>query len=131
MNIPDDLKYTKDHEWLRIEGDQAGIAVIGISEHAAEQLGDIVFVELPEAGTEISQGESFGSVESVKAVSDLFAPISGTVTETNSVLMDQPELVNEDPYGKAWMVKVKLADTNQPEGLLSGADYKAHLDNNT
>jgi glycine cleavage system H protein len=122
MNIPADLKYTKEHEWARVEGDAV---VIGITDHAQEQLGDIVFVELPAPGTLITKDETFGTVESVKAVSDLFAPLSGEVVETNEALVDAPETVNSDPYGAAWMVKVKPADQAEVDGLLSAADYRA------
>jgi glycine cleavage system H protein len=122
MNIPEDLKYTKEHEWARKDGD---VVVIGITDHAQEQLGDIVFVELPEPGAQITKEETFGTVESVKAVSDLFAPISGEVTESNEALADKPEVVNSDPYGEAWMVKVKPADAAEVDGLLSAADYEA------
>ncbi len=122
MNIPEDLKYTKEHEWARKDGDAV---VIGITDHAQEQLGDIVFVELPEPGTAMTRDETFGTVESVKAVSDLFAPISGEVVEANEALADQPEVVNSDPYGEAWMVKVKPGDPSEVDGLLSPADYKA------
>ena len=122
MNIPEDLKYTKEHEWVRKDGDAL---VIGITDHAQEQLGDIVFVELPEPGTTITKDETFGTVESVKAVSDLFAPVSGEIVEGNDALADKPEVVNSDPYGEAWMVKVKPADPADFDGLLSAADYKA------
>ncbi|MCK5689675.1 glycine cleavage system protein GcvH [Myxococcota bacterium] len=124
MNIPENLKYTKNHEWVRIEGDTA---VIGITDHAQELLGDVVFVEVPEAGDAVTAGESFGTVESVKAVSDLFAPVSGEVLEVNEALADEPELVNSDAFEAGWMVKIKMSDATQAEALLSAEDYKALL----
>jgi glycine cleavage system H protein len=120
--VPTDLRYTKDHEWVRIDG---GDATIGITAYAAEQLGDIVFVELPEAGRTLEQFAAFGVVESVKAVSDLFAPLSGEVTETNAELGPKPELVNSDPYGDGWMIRVRLADAAQVDGLLDPDAYDA------
>jgi len=119
--IPNDVKYTQDHEWLKAEGD---IATVGITQHAQDQLGDVVFVELPAVGTHIKRGVGFGTVESVKAVSDLFAPVSGEVIEVNTVLSSSPELVNSNPYDKAWMIKVKLSDPTELEALLSPADYE-------
>lgn len=124
MSVPDDLKYSKDHEWLRITGDEA---VVGITHHAQDQLGDVVYVELPEPGDTLTAGESFGTVESVKAVSDLFAPVNGEVLEVNGALTDGPEVVNSDPYGEGWMIKVKL--TGDAEGLLSPSEYKSHIEN--
>jgi glycine cleavage system H protein len=120
--VPTDLHYTKDHEWVRVDGDQA---TIGITAYAADQLGDIVFVELPAAGRTLEQFAAFGVVESVKAVSDLFAPVSGEVTEANGELGANPELVNSDPYGGGWMIKVGLADVAQVDGLLDSAAYDA------
>ena len=118
--VPAELRYTKDHEWIRVEGDEA---VVGITQYAADQLGDIVFVELPEAGRSLEQHATFGVVESVKAVSDLFAPIGGEVTATNDELGGTPEVVNSDPYGAGWMLRVKLADPAEVEGLLDAAAY--------
>jgi glycine cleavage system H protein len=118
--VPTDLRYTKEHEWVRVEGDAA---TIGITQYAADQLGDIVFVELPDVGRALSQFATFGVVESVKAVSDLFAPVGGMVTETNDALRGSPELVNGDPYGDGWMLKVRLADPDQVDGLLDAAAY--------
>src|SRR5581483_4861509 len=115
-----DLKYTKEHEWIKIEGNTG---TIGITDHAQQALGDIVFVELPKPGTVITAGKSFGTVESVKAVSDLYAPVSGTVTEVNAELSSAPEKVNSEPH-QAWMVKVTLSDPNEVSGLLSAADYE-------
>jgi glycine cleavage system H protein len=119
--IPSDVKYTQDHEWLKTTGD---VATVGITEHAQDQLGDVVFVELPAVGTHIKQGVGFGTVESVKAVSDLFAPVSGEVIEINTELASTPELVNSNPYDKAWMIKVKLSNPAELESLLSPADYE-------
>jgi glycine cleavage system H protein len=120
--VPSDLRYTKDHEWVRIDGDEA---TIGITAYAADQLGDIVFVELPEAGRTLDQFTTFGVVESVKAVSDLFAPLSGEVTETNPDLGPSPELVNSDPFGGGWMIRLRVADAGQVEALLDAAAYDA------
>ena len=119
--VPGDLRYTKDHEWVRVDGE---VATIGITDYAAEQLGDIVFVELPEVGRKVTQFGAFGVVESVKAVSDLFAPVSGEVTETNEELSSQPELVNSDPFGAGWMVKVRVSDGGQVHELLDPAAYE-------
>ena len=120
--VPSDLRYTKEHEWVRAEGE---VATIGITAFAAEQLGDIVFVELPAAAATVEQFGTLGVVESVKAVSDLFAPVGGTVSETNAELADKPELVNSDPYGAGWMVKVTIADAGQLDALLDAAAYDA------
>lgn len=117
---PADLHYTKDHEWVRIEGDTA---TVGITQYAADQLGDIVFVELPDVGRSLDQFAAFGVVESVKAVSDLFAPLSGEVTATNAGLAASPESVNGDPYGEGWMVKIRLDDTSQLGELLDASAY--------
>jgi len=119
--VPGDLRYTKDHEWVRIEGDEA---IVGITQYAADQLGDIVFVELPEEGRPLEQHATFGVVESVKAVSDLFAPVGGEVTAVNNDLSGTPEVVNSDPYGAGWMLRVKLADRAQADGLLDAAAYE-------
>ena len=122
MSVPKDLRYTKDHEWVRIEGDEA---TVGITAYAAEQLGDIVFVELPDVGRTLAQAAAFGVVESVKAVSDLFAPVSGEVVATNGELTGSPELVNGDPYGGGWMVRVRVADQDQTAELLDADAYDA------
>lgn len=118
MNLPEDLQYTKSHEWVRREGE---VAKVGITEHAQDELGDVVFVDLPEQGATFSAGESFGSVESVKAVSDLYTPVGGEVVEINSALEDSPEKVNEDPYGEGWIIKVRVSEEGE---LLSAADYQ-------
>jgi glycine cleavage system H protein len=120
--IPADLRYTKEHEWVRVDGD---VATIGITRHAADQLGDIVFVELPAPGKTLEQFATFGVVESVKAVSDLFAPVGGEVVEANSALAATPEVVNSDPYGAGWMLRVRLADAAQVDGLLDPVAYEA------
>ena len=120
--VPTDLRYTKDHEWVRVEGDEA---TIGITQYAADQLGDIVFVELPAAGSSLDQFATFGVVESVKAVSDLFAPVGGDVTGANDELTGNPELVNSDPYGAGWMLRVRVADTAQLDDLLAPDAYDA------
>jgi len=122
MNFPAALKYTKDHEWIKIEGN---VATIGITEFAQRELGDIVYIDIPSVGKEVAKEEVFGTVEAVKTVSDLFMPVNGTVTEINPALDKQPELVNSDPYGEGWMVKVTLKDAAEAEALLSADDYKA------
>jgi len=124
MSFPSELKYSKDHEWVRVDGSKA---VLGITAHAAEALGDVVFVELPEEGDSIASGEAFGSVESVKAVSDVFSPVSGDVTAINEALLDAPELINSDPYGEGWMIEIELEDVSQLDELLSAAEYEAFL----
>jgi glycine cleavage system H protein len=121
MNIPEELKYTKDHEWARIEGD---IAVIGITDYAQGELGDIVYIELPEVGTELETEQSFGTIEAVKAVSDLFVPVSGEVVEINTNLESSPEIVNEDPYGEGWMIKIRFSDKNEVDNLLNKSQYE-------
>jgi glycine cleavage system H protein len=121
MNIPAELKYTKDHEWVKIEGD---VAIVGITEFAQSELGDIVYVEIETIGETLNQEEVFGSVEAVKTVSDLFMPVSGEILEFNEALEGNPELVNSDPYGEGWMIKVKLTDASQYNELLDAATYK-------
>ena len=120
-NVPDNLHYSKDHEWVRVEND---VAVIGITDHAQEQLGDVVYVELPKAGESFSANESFGSVESVKAVSEIFTPVSGAIAEVNGTLTDEPEKVNKDPYGDGWMIKMKMSTPGEVDSLLTGAEYE-------
>ncbi len=120
MDFPEGLKYSKEHEWVLVEDD---VAIIGITEFAQGELGDIVFVELPEVGEKISKDDPFGSLESVKAVSDIFAPISGTVVEINDALPDSPETINEDPYGDGWMIKVQMTDMDELKDLMSPEDY--------
>ena len=122
MNIPENLKYTKDHEWIRVEGDTA---IVGITDFAQGELGDIVYVEVETVDEDITKDEVFGTVEAVKTVSDLFMPLSGTVTEFNEKLDDEPELVNSDPYGEGWMVKVQLSDLEEITDLLDSEAYKS------
>lgn len=122
MNFPSELKYTKDHEWVRIEGNEA---YIGITDFAQRELGDIVYIDINTIGDEVGKDDVFGTVEAVKTVSDLFMPVTGTVQEVNAALNDNPELVNSDPYGQGWMVKVAVADASQIDGLLSADAYKA------
>ena len=125
MKIPADLKYTQDHEWIRIEGD---MAIVGITDFAQGELGDVVFVEIETEGEELDKGETFGTVEAVKTVSDLFMPVGGKVAELNEALADEPELVNKDPYGKGWMIKIQVADTAELDELLSAEDYQKMIE---
>jgi glycine cleavage system H protein len=120
MAYPSNLKYTKDHEWIDLDGDKGKI---GITDYAQQQLGDVVYVELPEVGAKLKQGQSFGTIESVKAVSELYSPVSGEVTEVNTGLKDKPEVVNKDPHG-SWMIGIKLADTSEAGALLDAAQYQ-------
>lgn len=124
MQFPDNLKYSKDHEWIRVEGDEA---YVGITAFAAGELGDIVFVDVDTEGESLDKDEVFGSVEAVKTVSDLFLPVSGEVLEFNEALEDAPESVNDDPYGDGWMVKIKIADASEVDGLMDAAAYEAML----
>ncbi len=124
MNIPDNLKFTKTHEWVKVED---GTGTIGISDFAQQELGDIVFVESPEEGTDIAAGDAMGSVESVKAVSELNAPVSGTVTAVNEELQDHPEVLNQDPYGQGWVVKVTLSAPGELESLMDAAAYAKYV----
>jgi glycine cleavage system H protein len=121
---PADLRYTKEHEWAKVEGNRARV---GITHYAQDQLGDVVFVELPKVGTRVRHMQSFGVVESVKAVSDLFAPLSGEVVEINQSLTERPEQVNQDPYGGGWLIVIALSDPKEVDTLLSAADYEKHL----
>lgn len=124
MNIPADLKYTEDHEWIKVDGD---IAIVGITDFAQSELGDIVYVEIETEGEELDKEEVFGSVEAVKTVSDLFMPVSGEITEFNDSLEASPETVNSDPYGDGWMIKIKMSDTSELDGLMDAEAYKAHV----
>ena len=126
MTFPKDLKYTKDHEWVRVSGEEA---VIGITDFAQRELGDIVFIDVNTVGDEVAQDEVFGTVEAVKTVSDLFMPVAGTVLEVNDKIDGSPELVNQDPYGEGWLVRVKLNNPADVDGLLSAADYEAQVAN--
>jgi glycine cleavage system H protein len=123
MNFPADLRYTKEHEWVKLEGD---VATVGITDFAQSELGDIVYVEIETAGQSLAQDEIFGSVEAVKTVSDLFLPIAGEILEVNDALNNTPELVNSDPYGEGWMIKMKVADVADIESLMDVDTYKAH-----
>ena len=120
MKIPADLRYTKEHEWIKVEG---GKGTIGITDFAQEQLGDVVFVEPPQAGSQLTQGQTMGVVESVKTVSDLYAPVSGAMTSANKELEAQPELVNQDPYGKGWLVEIEISDAGELDALMSAEKY--------
>lgn len=121
MNTPDNLKYTKDHEWIKVDGN---IATVGITDFAQSELGDIVYVEIETEGEDVNQGEIFGTVEAVKTVSDLFMPISGKIAEVNEELEANPEIVNDDPYGKGWMIKIEISNPAEIENLLDSAAYK-------
>jgi glycine cleavage system H protein len=120
-NVPENLHYSKDHEWVRVEGD---IAIIGITDYAQNSLGDVVYVELPKPGDDFSANEAFGSVESVKAVSEMFTPVSGAIVEINESLSDEPEKVNSDPYGDGWMIRLRMATPGEVDSLLSAAEYE-------
>ena len=122
---PEDLKYTKEHEWLAVNG---GVGTVGITHYAQSELGDIVYVELPAAGSPVVAGEEFGTVESVKAVSEIFAPVSGEVLEVNATLAASPETINKDPYGEGWLLKIKLADTKDLDSLMTAAEYRKYIE---
>jgi len=124
MTYPEQFRYTKEHEWVQVEGD---IGRVGLTHHAQNELGDIVYVDLPRPGAVLEQGKTFGSVESVKAVSDIYAPVSGEVVEVNSALADAPEKLNADPHGEAWLVKVRLSRAEEIEGLLTAAGYQQYI----
>jgi glycine cleavage system H protein len=125
MNFPEDLKYTREHEWCRIRGNRA---VVGITDHAQDALGDIVYLEMPSVGDQVKKGETFGVVESTKAVSDLFAPVSGKVVEVNDPLVDAPETINEDPYEDGWMIQIEIADPAEVKELLDPAAYRKFVE---
>lgn len=124
MNIPKELRYTKEHEWIRVEG---GEAVVGVTDYAQGELGDVIFVELPALGAKVAQMKTFGTIDAVKTVSDLFAPVSGEVTGVNGDLKDNPALVNQAPYAGGWMVRIKMDNPKELEGLLTAEDYEKHL----
>lgn len=124
MSYPNELKYTKDHEWAKVDGK---LATVGITAFAVEQLGDVTLVELPKVGTTVKQGEALGNIESVKTVSELFAPLSGTVKEVNAALADAPQAVNEEPYGKGWMVRLELSAPAEVGGMMDAAAYEKHV----
>jgi len=125
MDFPKDLKYTKEHEWVKVEGNTA---IVGITDYAQDSLGDVVYVELPQEGGSVTKHEPFGVVESVKAVSDLYSPISGSVAEVNDAIVDNPEVINEDPYGDAWMIKVSLANSDELDDLLTSDEYQKYIE---
>lgn len=122
--VPSDLKYSKEHEWIKVEGD---VGLIGITDYAQAELGDVVFVELPKVGDTVTQGQTFGVIESVKAASDLYSPVSGEVVAVNEALLNQPEIVNRSPYGDAWMLRVRLKDAKEVDSLLSAEDYQSFI----
>ncbi len=124
MEFPEDFKYSKEHEWVLVEGN---VATIGITDYAQDQLGDIVFVELPAIGDKVSKEDAFGVVESVKAVSDIYAPVSGKVLEVNDDLPDNPEMINEDPYGDGWMIKIEISDVDELQDLMSSTEYEEYV----
>ena len=124
MNVPKDLRYTKEHEWIRVEG---GEAIVGVTDYAQGELGDVIFVELPAPGSKVAQMKSFGTIDAVKTVSDLFAPVSGEVTAVNTELKENPALVNQSPYDKGWMVRIRLATPKELDALLSADAYEKHL----
>jgi glycine cleavage system H protein len=121
---PKDYRYTKEHEWVKVDGSNG---TIGITDYAQHELGDVVFVEMPKVGTQLKPRQSFGTIESVKAVSEIFSPVSGEVTGTNPALADSPEMINKDPHGAAWLIKVKLADPKEAAGLMDAATYEAYI----
>lgn len=125
MDTPDGLRYSREHEWVLVEGDTA---IVGISDYAQNEQGDVVYVEFPEVGEKISKDDPFGAVESVKAVSDLYAPVSGSVTEVNDALNDTPELINEDPYGDGWIIKVKMSDPSELDDLMTADEYNEYIE---
>jgi glycine cleavage system H protein len=124
MNYPENFRYTKEHEWVSVNGD---IGTVGITFHAQTELGDIVYVDMPTPGAAVTAGESFGSVESVKAVSEIYSPVTGEVMEANDTLKDAPEKLNDDPHGEAWLVKIRLSDKSQIDGLMDASEYQAYI----
>ncbi|MBI5491519.1 MAG: glycine cleavage system protein GcvH [Deltaproteobacteria bacterium] len=125
MEFPKDLKYTKEHEWVKVDG---SIATVGITDYAQDSLGDVVYVELPQEGGSVTKNEPFGVVESVKAVSDLYSPVSGSVAEVNDAIIDSPEVINDDPYGDAWMIRVEVHSPNDLSDLLSAEEYQKYIE---
>ena len=125
MNVPDDLRYSTDHEWVRVEGNTI---TLGITDYAQDALGDVVFVDVPEVGTAVAVGGTFSEVESTKSVSDIYAPVSGTITEVNADLADSPELLNDDPYGDGWLCKIEVADASELDALLDADGYRALIE---
>ncbi len=126
MEFPDDVRYTKEHEWVRLEGD--GRARVGITDHAQDALGDVVYVDLPEIGSSVKANESFGEVESTKSVSDVYSPVTGKIVERNQALSDRPELVNEQPYAQGWLIAVELEHPSEVEGLMDAASYRSFIE---
>ena len=126
--ISDDCKYTQEHEWVKVENTEANEVLVGITDYAQDQLGDIVYLELPQTGSVVKQLDKMGEIESVKAVSDLFSPISGNVIESNSDLDDHPELVNEDPFGTGWLIRVTMTSVNELDGLMAASEYQSYID---
>ena len=126
--ISDDCKYTQEHEWVKVESTEANEVLVGITDYAQDQLGDIVYLELPQTGSVVKQLDKMGEIESVKAVSDLFSPISGNVIESNSDLNDHPELVNEDPFGKGWLIRVTMTSANELDGLMTASEYQSYIE---
>ena len=126
--ISDDCKYTEEHEWVKVENTEANEVLVGITDYAQDQLGDIVYLELPQTGSVVKQLDKMGEIESVKAVSDLFSPISGNVIESNPDLNDHPELVNEDPFGKGWLIRVTMTTVNELDGLMAASEYQSYID---
>lgn len=124
MNYPENFRYTKEHEWVSVNGD---VGTVGITFHAQSELGDIVYVDMPTPGAAVTAGESFGSVESVKAVSEIYSPVSGEVVEANETLKDAPETLNDDPHGAAWLVKIRLSDKSQLDGLMDATQYQSYI----
>ena len=124
MNVPQELSYSKEHEWIRVEG---GDCTVGVTDYAQDQLGDVVFVELPEVGEKFAINDAVASVESVKAVSDIYLPLSGEIVTVNESILDSPELINEDPYGEGWIMKLRMDDSSELEGLLSPSDYEKYV----
>lgn len=124
MNFPAELKYTEDHEWVKIEGN---IGIIGITDHAQGELGDVVFIDIPEDDATLSKGDTFGTIEAVKTVADMFAPVSGKIVEVNESLNDEPETVNKDPYGEGWIVKIELSDASELDDLMDAETYKSKI----
>lgn len=127
-NIPENLRYSKDHEWVKVDGD---VAAIGITDYAQNALGDVVYIDMPRVGDKLPTHEAFGSVESVKAVSEIFTPVAGEIVEVNDALNDNPEAVNSDPYGAAWMIKVKMDNPGEADAMLSAEEYEEYLSSNT
>jgi len=125
---PSDRQYTKEHEWLKIQDSESNLAIVGITDYAQEQLGDVVFIDVPEMGSNVVHMEKMGEIESVKAVSDLFSPVSGEVIKTNGELLDRPELINEDPYNEGWILQVILSDTTELKSLISAEEYQSFIE---